>query len=78
MYHNHTLWWIIWITIVVLLLLFFEPRWKKKRPDDKGSPLEILQRRFANGEITKEEYEEKKNILEKDVSARSENVNKQS
>jgi putative membrane protein len=32
----------------------------------KDSPLDILQRRFASGEITNEEYQEKKKILEND------------
>jgi putative membrane protein len=30
----------------------------------KDSPLEILKRRFANGEIKIEEYQEKKKLLE--------------
>jgi putative membrane protein len=33
----------------------------------KDSPLDILQKRFASGEITNEEYQEKKNILESDL-----------
>ena len=32
----------------------------------KDSPLDILQKRFASGEITNEEYQEKKKILEND------------
>jgi putative membrane protein len=32
----------------------------------KDSPLDILQKRFAAGEITTEEYQEKKKILEND------------
>ena len=31
----------------------------------KNSPMEILKKRFASGEISREEYEERKNILEK-------------
>jgi uncharacterized membrane protein len=57
-----------------MLLFFFEPRWKKKK-NNNSSPLEILQRRFASGEITKEEYEEMKAILERDSSAGSANTN---
>jgi putative membrane protein len=34
----------------------------------KDSPLDILQRRLASGEITNEEYQEKKNILESDLA----------
>lgn len=30
MHHSHTVWWITWIAIVILLLVFFESRWKKK------------------------------------------------
>lgn len=33
----------------------------------KNSPLDILQKRFASGEITNDEYQEKKKILENDV-----------
>jgi hypothetical protein len=39
-----------------------------KRPVEilEGLELEVLQMRFAKGEITKEEYEERKAILERD------------
>jgi len=37
----------------------------------KDSPLDILQRRFASGEITNEEYLEKKKILENDFAKQS-------
>jgi len=33
----------------------------------KDSPLEILKRRFAIGEITNDEYHEKKKILDSDL-----------
>lgn len=42
----------------------FEPVPRKE--NRKNAPLTILQRRFASGEITEEEYEERKKILEKE------------
>ena len=60
----HLTWWFIWA------LLFF---WIFATPYDipgqrkrKDSPLDILKKRFATGQITTEEYQEKKNILESD------------
>lgn len=32
-------------------------------PSPRGTPLETLQRRYAEGEITTEEYEERKQVL---------------
>ncbi|HCN83467.1 MAG TPA: hypothetical protein DIT07_07560, partial [Sphingobacteriaceae bacterium] len=34
----------------------------------KDTPLDILQKRFAEGKITKEEYHESKSILQNDQS----------
>ena len=37
----------------------------------KDSPLDILHKRFASGQITTEEYQEKKKILENDLVKQS-------
>jgi putative membrane protein len=34
----------------------------------KDSPLDILQKRFASGQLTREEYQQHKTILENDVA----------
>ena len=34
--------------------------------DNKEKPIDVLKRRFANGEISEEEYEERKAVLEED------------
>ena len=62
----HMLWWFFWILAMFLLFGWFEPVPKKRLRRD--SPLDILQKRFASGEITNEEYQEKKSILEADVA----------
>lgn len=58
----HFLWWIFWIVILIwiFVLPYDIPGQRKK----KNSPFDILQKRFADGEISKEEYEEKKKILQ--------------
>lgn len=60
----HLIWWFFWILIIVVLFGWFEP--VPKRRIRSVSPLGILQKRFASGEITKEEYEERKSMIKKD------------
>ncbi|MDE3744119.1 SHOCT domain-containing protein [Maribacter polysaccharolyticus] len=58
--------WIIWIPIVIFILIFViratgntDIFGSQARREEKESPLDILKRRYANGEITKEEYQER-------------------
>lgn len=60
----HLIWWLVWI--VVLVWIFVLPYRIPGEETKKDSPLDILRKRFASGEITKEEYQEKKEILERD------------
>jgi putative membrane protein len=59
----HLIWWIIWM--IVLIWIFFIPYGSPKQRSKKedGDPLLILRKRFAKGEISKEEFEESKKIL---------------
>jgi putative membrane protein len=54
--------WIIWLPIMVFCFLFLYC--KKNKESEKESPLDILKRRYANGELTTVEYEERKKVLE--------------
>ena len=60
----HLIWWFFWIilTVIVFATPYDIPGQRKR----KDSPLDILQKRFAAGEITNEEYLEKKKMLEND------------
>lgn len=60
----HLLWWVFWIVLLIVLIGGFS-LWPE-RLAKKDSPLDILQKRFASGEISTDEYEEKKRILESD------------
>lgn len=63
----HLFWWIFWIALVALVFGFFDP---VPRHKTKANPLGILQRRYAAGEITTQEYEEHKKHLEQDGAKR--------
>jgi putative membrane protein len=57
----HLIWWIIWM--VFIIWIFATPWSIPGQRSKKESPLDILKKRFAKGEITKEEYQEFKKIL---------------
>jgi len=56
----HFAWWVFWIVIVIIIYYLINKQVKRESSD---SPLEILKKRFANGEITKDEFEESKQSL---------------
>jgi len=62
----HLFWWILWF--IMLFWIFATPYNFPGQRTKKDSPLDILRRRFASGEITKDEYMERKEILEKDMT----------
>lgn len=58
----------IWLPIIVIAIIVIVKLLdnKKKNSSQEESAVEILKNRFASGEISKEEYEERKKIIEKD------------
>lgn len=61
----HLFWWIFWIMTLVVLLFPDTPVSRRRQSD---APLNLLQRRYANGEIDTAEYEERKGKLELDIN----------
>ncbi|WP_244214223.1 SHOCT domain-containing protein [Pedobacter jejuensis] len=55
------IWWCIWV--VFLFWIFALPYQIPGQRHRKDTPLDILNRRFASGEISKEEFKERKDIL---------------
>ncbi|MFC3560331.1 SHOCT domain-containing protein [Pedobacter jamesrossensis] len=55
------IWWCIWV--VLLFWIFALPFNIPGQRHRKDTPLDILNRRFAAGEISKEEFREKRDIL---------------
>lgn len=65
-YWNMGMMWIIWLPIMVFCFIFlyrFFDNTNKNRYSEKESPIDILKRRYANGELTTAEYEERKKAL---------------
>ena len=60
--------WLIWIPVIVLGVWLIVRFTKTNGPSEQNqeSPLEILKRRYANGEISTQEYEQRKKVIEKD------------
>jgi len=59
--------WLIWIIIAAVIIYFvFNLSKRNEKPIDseKESPTEILKRRYAKGEITKEEFDRIKKEIE--------------
>jgi putative membrane protein len=60
----HFFWWLFWIVVIAALFSLFTPVPRRRQ---RGAPLELLQRRYAAGEINEKEYEERKRTLERDA-----------
>lgn len=65
----HSFWWFIWLVLVIVLWFTVLSPEKRSRRRDPETPLEILQRRLARGEITPEAYEKTKALLDRDAPA---------
>lgn len=64
----HGFWWLFWLSVTVMFAVLLMRA--TGRADNKTeTPLELLQRRFAAGEIDAQEYEQRKATLERDVPA---------
>jgi putative membrane protein len=59
----HLIWWIIWLFL--LFWIFATPYSIPGERRRKDSPLDILKKRFAAGQITEREYWDGKKIIEK-------------
>ena len=59
--------WIFWVVLIVLTVLILQRASTSSRPPDQSgvSAEEILKRRYARGDIGKEEYERKLEDLRK-------------
>ncbi|MFH5885983.1 SHOCT domain-containing protein [Halalkalibaculum sp. DA3122] len=57
----HWIWWLIVVGIILLVVFNVIPYRSKTELEENA--MEILKKRFARGEIEREEFEERKKIL---------------
>jgi len=71
----HFYWWLFIILIIVGVILYNNSSLNKNKNSniysDKETATDLLEKRFARGEISKEEFEERKTILEKNSYLKS-------
>ncbi len=58
----HLIWWLLWI--IMLVWIFAIPYDIPGQRTKKDTPLDILKKRFAAGEILKAEYEDMKSVID--------------
>jgi putative membrane protein len=69
MWGMHAGWWFFLLIVLIGVFWIFSASRRADRgpqSSDPASPLDILKRRYAEGEISTEEYEERKRNLEQD------------
>lgn len=62
----HAFWWLFWIAVVIALVFWGRGGSSARRDRPREIPHDVLRRRLANGEISTEEYEKRKVILDRD------------
>lgn len=61
----HLYWWLFWFVLWVLFFSFLTPM-RRVAYRQMQSPMQLLQRRYAAGEITSDQYEQQKGQLLRD------------
>ena len=68
-YGMHAYWWIFWILLWVLYFSWFMPM-RRTSYRLLQTPLQLLQARYAAGEVTSEQYEEIRGKLTRDANTK--------
>lgn len=58
----HIIWWVIWV--IFIIWIFATPWDIPGQRTKRETPLDLLKKRYAKGEISKEEYEDIKRTLQ--------------
>ena len=61
----HLFWWLFWVLIIIGFATAFTPV-PKQEARLRGTSLDVLQRRYAAGEISTDEYDQRRTVLVRD------------
>ena len=62
----HAVWWIFWISVLVVVLFGLRGSWGVRGEGRSEPPRDLLRRRLASGDITPDEYEQRMALLNRD------------
>jgi len=68
-YGMHAYWWFFWIFLWLMYFSWFMPM-RRTTYRMLQTPLQVLQARYAAGEVTSEEYEERRAKLLRDANTK--------
>lgn len=60
---THWIWMIVWVVLLILLVVWIVRAVTARGRNGRTSARDVLERRYAEGEISTEEYEERKRRL---------------
>lgn len=67
----HWFWWIFWIALICVIVFYGWGRPDEQRRRSRETPHEVLRRRLASGEITPDQYEQRKALLDRDTAGKT-------
>lgn len=59
----HLVWWLFWVVLAIGIWWAVTRSSAASRPTVLETPLEVLRRRYAEGALTTEEFEKRRNVL---------------
>jgi len=65
----HWFWWLFWVAVVAVIVFTARGAPVRRDKPPRETPHDVLRRRLAAGEITTEEYEQRKALLDRDTSS---------
>ena len=67
----HWIWWLFWLALIGFIVFYGWGRPSGQRRGPRETPHDVLKRRLASGEISTDEYEQRKLLLDRDMGSKA-------